>query len=205
MNRTIKNQPAETSANHPVYYAPVASTRGDKVKIFRFGFNEEYNLFIKELGNEHNPLRQALLRYKMAKFIIDHIAEYSGDREVILQEGSMLAFKALQAIEDNIFHLSREVGNISKRLCELQSKQTASPVKTPKQSEREKGLICTCSTIDNKNNNSTISAAEKREIATLCDSLRLLHRRLNSNKQICPHNIIQEVINLTHIFENMGY
>ena len=41
MNREIKNQSSFQTANKSVYYAPVASTRGDIVEIYRFAFEEQ--------------------------------------------------------------------------------------------------------------------------------------------------------------------
>ena len=41
MNRTTKNTAIQETTQSPVYYAPAASTKGDKVAIYRYGFELE--------------------------------------------------------------------------------------------------------------------------------------------------------------------
>ena len=48
MNRTTKNTAIQETTQSPVYYAPAASTKGNKVAIYRYGFELENALEIAE-------------------------------------------------------------------------------------------------------------------------------------------------------------
>ena len=102
MNRTTKNTAIQETTQSPVYYAPVASTKGDKVAIYRYGFELECSHIARQILGEHYPLRKAILRHQMVNFICEHLKDYSGNRSELLKEAATLAYNAFYAIENTI-------------------------------------------------------------------------------------------------------
>ena len=81
--KTEKLLAAEMSnRNRIISYAPVASTRGDKVKIYRYGFERISSEYRNQLEREQHPMRKAIIRYEWARFILNHLDEYSGNKDI---------------------------------------------------------------------------------------------------------------------------
>lgn len=69
-----------TPSNDKIYYAPAASTRGNKVTIYRYSLirlSEEYHREAYLIADE---IEAAKIRYKWARLLTEQLPHYSGDR-----------------------------------------------------------------------------------------------------------------------------
>lgn len=177
--KTEKMLAAEMSTrNRIVTYAPVASTRGNKVKIYRYGFERIGSEYRRQLETEQHPMRKAVIRYEWARFILNHIDEYSGDKELFRRSANLLittayleakqmraeAERNIKKAQDSLRHFEKRLGITRKADGEITSK----------------GL----------------SAAEKCELNELRHQLKLHRKHQNELLNICPDNIFERIRHL---------
>ena len=116
MNYKITNPHHTNNSNTGVFYAPAASTRGDKVVIYRYGFEMQCINFAQELRKEDDTLKKSVIRYNFAKFILQHYEAYAGDRLEMLKGAATLIEGAMFGLEDTLFRAKHGVVYTSKQL-----------------------------------------------------------------------------------------
>lgn len=203
MNRTIKIQPAAETANNYVYYAPVASTKGDKVTIYRFGFEQECSILAREILAEHNPLRKAMLRHQMVCFIREHIGDYSGDRAELLRGAATLAHNAFYTIEETILITETRIRYTKMRMRDIEQEYNIKAQNITRKPKPQNGVIYTTSTIAEYG--TAQQKAGLRKLSLLQEKVRELKRQLDAYHRICPPSIAQAIIKDAEMFEGMGY
>lgn len=201
MNRTPKNTAIQETTQSPVYYAPAASTKGDKVAIYRYGFELECSHLAQQILSERNPLRKAILRHQMVNFIYEHLEDYSGDRCELLKGAATLAYNAFYAIEETIIIADARVQYNQKCIREVEQEYKIRAQWLTAKREHPAGVVY--STITNN-----ISAKEKEglhKLSLLLNKAREFKRQLDGYYKICPPNIAQDIIRMAKKFEGMGY
>ncbi len=83
----------------PVYYAPAASTSGSEVRIYRYAFEKVCTDYKRQIDQSESPTQQAILRYKWAKFIMEHVGNYSGNRRFMKDLARCLTKEAISALK----------------------------------------------------------------------------------------------------------
>lgn len=202
MNRTTENTSIKNAQQSKIYYAPVASTKGEKVVIYRYGFELELSHLARQILEERNPLRKAMLRHQMVSFICEHLEDYNGDRSELLKEASILAHNARYTIEETIIIAEARVHYNRKCISEIERayKVRAQWLTTKK---HPTGVVYSTATTP-----SNISAKEKeglRKLSLLLNKSRELKRQLESYYKSCPPNIAQDIIRKAKMFDDMGY
>lgn len=122
MNHKTKNI---ASNNHPTYYARAASTQGDKVKIYRFAMIQQCVDLSHKIINEKHPIKKAVLRQELAQFIADHIGEFSGDREQMINYASKCNLNTLHVIEDKVLLAERMTIYSQRTIAAMKKRPTA--------------------------------------------------------------------------------
>lgn len=120
----------DTTSNHRVYYAPAASTSGDKVKIYRRVFesmNAEYRI---SLLNTTNPIKRALIKYEWAEFILEQLPNYSDCRSNLYNGAKVMIINAFNTIEGERYSAKKSLNEAVKALndftCHIASLSVAS-------------------------------------------------------------------------------
>ncbi len=164
-----------STRNRIVHYAPVASTRGDKVKIYRYGFDRISTEYQNLLESEQHPLRKAVIRYEWARFILAHLDEYAGDRELLKHSANALAATAyldakhiLSESEDRLRKVRERLHRAEKRAGISRKEQT---------SQTSKGL----------------TAKQKQEIDDLRYDMKLCCKHQNEMLSICPDRMFMSI------------
>ena len=121
MSYKIENQTKNQTKNQTIYYAPAASTRGDKVIIYRYGFELQCALFAQELLQEQNQLKKCIIRYKFAKFILQHYQAYSGDRLEMIKGAATLIEGAMYGLENTLLRAKHGIKYHSRLLQKAQA------------------------------------------------------------------------------------
>ncbi len=116
MNYKITNSHYINNSNTEIFYAPVASTRGDKVIIYRYGFEMQCINFAQELREENDTLKKSVIRYNFAKFILQHYEAYAGDRLEMLKGAATLIEGAMFGLEDTLFRAKHGIVYTSQQL-----------------------------------------------------------------------------------------
>ncbi len=164
-----------------VSYAPVASTHGDKVKIYRYGFERIGTEYRQQLEAEQHSMRKAIIRYEWARFILNHLDEYSGNKEIFRRSANVLATTAFLEAKQLLSEAERNYRKAYDRV---------------RRAERRAGIIRNA---DNEGNTKGLTAAEKSELATLRYDLKLCRKRQNELSSICPDSIFERI---RHLAEN---
>lgn len=116
----------ELTTNHRVYYAPVASTSGDKVKIYRYAFermNQEYRV---NMLNTLNPTKRALAKYDWAEFILEQLPHYSADRSDLFNGAKAMIINAFYELQYERYNPKYELKEAIKELEDFNRRQTES-------------------------------------------------------------------------------
>ena len=82
----------------PIYYAPAASTSGNGVKIYRYAFEKVCTDYKRQIDQSESPTKQAILRYQWAKFIMEHVGHYSGNRRFMKELARCLIKEAITTL-----------------------------------------------------------------------------------------------------------
>ncbi len=96
-NRNFENRNADTVER---YYAPAASTVGDKVKIYRYALDSIGRYYLELIESASSPLQKALLREEWARLIETQIDLYTGDKSRMRLMALGLARNALETLEE---------------------------------------------------------------------------------------------------------
>ncbi len=177
--KTEKMLAAEMSTrNRIVTYAPVASTRGNKVKIYRYGFERIGSEYRHQLKTEQHPMRKAVIRYEWARFILNHIDEYSGDKELFRRSANLLITTAYLEAKQMRAEAER---NIKKAQDSL------------RRFEKHLGITRKA---DGEITSKGLSTAEKCELNELRHQLKLHRKHQNELLNICPDNIFERIRHL---------
>lgn len=203
MNRTIKIQSAAETANNNIYYAPVASTKGDKVTIYRFGFEQECGILAREILAERNPLRKAMLRHQMVCFIHEHIGNYSGDRTELLRGAATLARNAFHTIEETIISTERKLRYIKRCMQDIEQEYDVKAQNIARKPKPQNGVIYSTSTLPEYGTSQ--QKAGLRKLAILREKAQELKRQMDAYHKICPPDIVQQIIHNVEMYEGMGY
>lgn len=166
-----------------VSYAPVASTHGNRVKIYRYGFEQMGREYRRQLEAELHPLRKAVIRYEWARFILSHLDEYSGDREIFRRSASLLATTAYLEAKQIRSDAERSVKSAQERL--RRAEKRAGIIKGTESSTPAKGL----------------TAEEKRLLNDLRYNLKHYRKLQNELLRICPDGVFD---NIRHLWESIG-
>jgi hypothetical protein len=174
--KTEKMLAAEMSnRNRIISYAPVASTRGDRVKIYRYGFEQIGSEYRNLLERELHPMRKAIIRYEWASFILNHIDEYSGNKDIFYRSASVLASTAYLDAKRLRAGAERELRNAQE--CLRRAEKRAGVARKVKKQETTKGL----------------TAEQQRELDDLRYNLKLCHRHQNELMTICTDSIFERI------------
>lgn len=203
MNRTTKNRAIQETTQTPVYYAPVASTKGEKVVIYRYGFELECSHLARQILGECNPLRKAVLRHQMVNFISEHLADYSGDRSELLKGAATLARNAFYAIEETIILTDARIHYNQKCIREIEQEYKIKAQWITAKKELPDGVVY--STAANRSTTSTKEREGLRKLSLLLNKAKEFKRQLEEYHKICPPGITQEIIHSAKMFEGMGY
>ena len=174
--KTNKMLAAEMSTrNRIINYAPVASTRGDKVKIYRYGFDRISAEYRNLLGNEEDPLRKSVIRYEWARFMLSHLDEYAGDRKALKRTARTLAETAYLDAKYIFMKAEEELRKTKERL--YRAEKRAGINRKEMTSLSSKGL----------------TPQQRQEIDALRYDLKLHSKRLNELLAICPDRIFANI------------
>ncbi len=179
MNQKNTTICTETSSSRTriTHYAPVASTRGERVHIYRYGIDRISEEYRQHLNAERHPLRRAVIRYEWAHFLLGHISEYAGNREAMRRYATSLAHNAHTDAEQILSHAEHErltaQRHLSKLQCRLGFRRT------------EDGSI--------REPSNGLTTSAKRELAEAQHNLRTATNRLNDLRHICPEHIFSQM------------
>ncbi len=206
MNRTNQNPADPCSAQQPIYYARVASTEGDKVKIFRYGFDLEYRAMARKILKERNPLRKAVLRHEMVSFILQHIDEYNGDKKQLMKDAATLAWGALFDVEGTIFATENEIRINTLEMREIEDRHGIKLEQYPHRRTLPHGVVFSTANPRPKHPTSaSVYGDVQHKLHLLLRRSRQLDRQLREYRQICPRHIEEEIVRNARMFEKMGY
>lgn len=93
----------------PIYYAPAASTSGNGVKIYRYAFDKVCTDYKRQIDQTESPVKQAILRHEWAKFIMEHIGNYSGNRRFMRELARCLVKESLGSIKREFRRLNMNI------------------------------------------------------------------------------------------------
>lgn len=172
-----------STRNRIVNYAPVASTRGDKVKIYRYGFDRISTEYHNLLESEQHPLRKAVIRYEWARFILTHLEEYAGDRELLKRSANALAVTAYLDAKHILTEAEERLRKVRERLHRAEKR--AGINRKEQTSQTSKGL----------------TAQQKQEIDGLRYDLKLCCKHQNDMLAICPDRMF---ISIKRLAENVS-
>lgn len=200
MNYKIENQAKNSTTNQTIYYAPVASTEGEKVKLYRYGFEQQCALFTHDILNEPDELKQCVIRYEFTKFIIHHYASYNGDRLEMLRGAALMISRAHDTLDDTLFRAKIGIVYTSNLLQKLKTKYKAA---LPQINAKQSHATNSTSTL-NSHQQANLKEAQ-RAINEAKQQLRKYHRLYSRYNQICSETIAQEIVELDKYLEQMRY
>lgn len=111
------------SSNHRVYYAPAASTSGDKVKIYKYAFERINNEYANHILGINDPVKQAVAKYKWAEFIFENLPHYSADRSDLFRGAQLMCINAFYAVQRERYNAKHDLQDAIQRLSELQKRK----------------------------------------------------------------------------------
>ena len=120
-----------TISSHPVYYAPAASTSGDKVKIYRRSFermNQEYRI---NMLSKINPIEMAIAKYEWGEFILEQLPNYADDRSDLFNGAKLLIIRAYNMICEERYNAKMALKEAIKALEDF-TRHTASAMQDSK-------------------------------------------------------------------------
>lgn len=197
MNREIKNATTTEPTNTKIYYAPVASTEGETVKIYRYGFEQQCALFAHDILNEPDELKQCVIRYKFTKFIINHYASYAGNRLEYIRGAALMIAQAHYTLENTLFRAKHGQIYYTNLLNKLKQKHKAVLPQIERQPNNTTHLIST----NNKAHNTQCIEVQK-ELGKALSLLRKYHRLYNRYLQVCSEHIAGEIADLDLYLES---
>ena len=193
MNREIKNATTTEPTNTKIYYAPVASTNGETVKIYRYGFEQQCALFAHDLLNEPDELKQCVIRYKFTKFIINHYASYAGNRLEYIRGAALMIAQAHYTLDNTLFRAKHGQIYYTNLLNKLKQKHKAV---LPQIEKQQNNTTCSISV-----NNSQIVEA-KKELRNAHRSFSKYQHLYNRYSQVCSEHIADEIADLDLYLES---
>ena len=193
MNREIKKATTTEPTNTKIYYAPVASTNGETVKIYRYGFEQQCALFAHDLLNEPDELKQCVIRYKFTKFIINHYASYAGNRLEYIRGAALMIAQAHYTLDNTLFRAKHGQIYYTNLLNKLKQKHKAV---LPQIEKQQNNTTCSISV----NNNQIVEA--KKELRNAHRSFSKYQRLYNRYSQVCSEHIADEIVDLDLYLES---
>ena len=166
-----------STRNRIVNYAPVASTRGERVHIYRYGIDRISEEYRQRLNAERHPLRRAVIRFEWALFLYAHIGEYSGNRDSLRRYAASLAHNAYMDAKQALLQAEQERIAAQRLLSKLQRRLGFRRSEDGTTKEPTNGLTATA----------------KREIAEAQHDLRAATNRLSDLRHICPEHIFSQM------------
>ncbi len=166
-----------SSRTRITHYAPVASTRGERVHIYRYGIDRISEEYRQRLNAERHPLHRAVIRFEWAQFLYAHIGEYAGNRESLCRYAASLAHNAYMDSKQILSLAEQERITAQRHLAKLQHRLGFR--------RSEDGTI--------KGPTNGLTATAKREIAEAQHDLRAATNRLNDLRHICPEHIFSQM------------
>lgn len=118
-NNFSDNKVELSTRNHSVYYAPAASTSGDKVKIFRFAFECINSEYAHQILNTNDTVEKAVMKYKFSEFILEQLPNYSDDRSYLYREAQLLTINSFYAIDRERYIAISNIKEAKKALNEF--------------------------------------------------------------------------------------
>ena len=103
-------------SNHRIYYAPAASTSGNKVKIYRHSFermNQEYRV---SMLSKVNPIDMAIAKYEWGEFILEQLPNYADDRSELFNGAKILIIRAYNIISEERYNAKIALKEATKAL-----------------------------------------------------------------------------------------
>ena len=193
MNREIKKATTTEPTNTKIYYAPVASTNGETVKIYRYGFEQQCALFAHDLLNEPDELKQCVIRYKFTKFIINHYASYAGNRLEYIRGAALMIAQAHYTLDNTLFRAKHGQIYYTNLLNKLKQKHKAV---LPQIEKQQNNTTCSISV----NNNQIVEA--KKELRNAHRSFSKYQHLYNRYSQVCSEHIACEIADLDLYLES---
>lgn len=134
-NQNFGNRNANTIGR---YYAPAASTVGDKVKIYRYALDSISRDYRELIDSESSPLQKALLREEWARLIETQIDLYTGDKSRMRLMALGLARIALETLEETRRETLEAVAREQRmrRACKSKKRSDKSKEQTDKSQDR---------------------------------------------------------------------
>lgn len=203
MNRNIQNSISTEVENNAVYYARVASTEGCEVKIYRYGIDEQCRLMMGEISAERDALRRAVLQYQLVLFIREHLGDYSGNRQTLLDLAAEQICRALHTVEATIILVERSLRYSQRaiRSIEQEYKAALTPCSTPP--KRTEGVVY--STDSQQHLEKRLPAEVRANLTALREKAKLRKRQFNAYRKVCPLHLAEEIVRTAEVFEGMGY
>lgn len=115
----------EPISNHRVYYAPAASTVGDKVKVYRYALDRINSDAARQILNINNPVKQAVAKYKWAEFIFENLPHYSADRSELFRGAQLMCINAFYAVQRERYNAKHDLQDAIHQLTELRKRSTS--------------------------------------------------------------------------------
>lgn len=125
MNREnfSQNNVANPSSNHRVYYAPAASTVGDKVKVYRYALDCINRESVNHILNIDDSVEKAVAKYRWAEFILENLPHYSADRSDLFRGAQLMCINAFYEVQRERYNAKHELRKASQELSEMQKCQ----------------------------------------------------------------------------------
>ena len=179
MNQKNTTICAETTSSRTriTHYAPVASTRGERVHIYRYGIDRIREDYHQRLNAERHPLRRAVIRFEWAQFLYTHIGEYSGNRDSLRRYAASLAHNAYMDAKQALMQAEQERIAAQRILSKLRRCLGFRLSEDGTTQEPTNGLTATA----------------KREIAEAQHDLRGATNRRNDLRHSCPEHIFSQM------------
>lgn len=169
-----------SSRTRITHYAPVASTRGERVHIYRYGIDRISEEYRQRLNAEHHPLHRAVIRFEWAQFLYAHIGEYAGNRESLRRYAASLAHNAYMDSKQILSLAEQERITAQRHLAKLQHRLGFR--------RSEDGAI--------KEPTNGLTASARRELAEARNDLRAATNRRNDLRHICPEHTFSQMYEL---------
>ena len=203
MNREIKNSFSTEVENNTVYYARVASTEGNGVKIYRYGINEQCHQMMQTIWSEKDSLRRAVLQLELVQFISEHLGEYSGDRKQLVDLAAEQICKALHTVEATVLQVERSLRYAQRTLRSIEQEYKAAL--TPRNAPTKRGEGVVYSTDSQRHLENILPAEVKAKLSSLRETVKKRSRQYNDFRKVCPLHIAEQIVKTAEEFEAMGY
>lgn len=113
------------SSNHRVYYAPAASTVGDKVKIYRYALDRINSEYANQILNIADEVKQAVAKYKWAEFIFENLPHYSADRSDLFRGAQLMCINSFYDVQRERYKAKHDLQDAIHQLSELRKRNTS--------------------------------------------------------------------------------